>query len=164
MTQKISIRFITEKDIPSLLEIENSVWTNENSPVIHHYDSLEEYKNKIADRSIFVATDGQHILGFVDVHHPTHLVAHQKQWVLAIAVRGDVQSKGVGKKLVDYIKTIAIEEGIHKLSLRVMATNAKAIQFYKKNGFIQEGHFKDEFFINGSFCDDYQFAYFIEKS
>lgn len=164
MVQKISIRLITEKDIPALLDIENSIWTNENSPVIHHYNSLEEYRDKIVDRTIFVATDNQQILGFVDVQHPTPLVAHQKQWVLAIGVGKEMQSKGVGKRLVDYVKIIAAEADIHKLSLRVMGTNTKAIQFYKKNDFVQEGHFKDEFFMNGSFCDDYQFAYFIEKT
>lgn len=164
MTQTINIRFIQETDIPSLLEIEHSVWTTENSPVIHHYNSLEEYQNKLADCVMFVATENNRILGFVEVHHPTQLVAHQKQWVLAIAVAKKAQAKGIGKKLMDYVKTIALEEGIHKLSLRVMATNTNAIGFYKKNGFIQEGHFKDEFFIEGTFCDDYQFAYFINNS
>ena len=44
-----------------------------------------------------------------------------------------------------------------------MATNQEAIRFYEKHGFVQEAHFKEEFYINGHYCDDYQYAYFIEN-
>ncbi len=55
--------------------------------------------------------------------------------------------------------------GIHKLSLRVMATNQEAIRFYEKNMVLCRKHiFKEEFYINGHYCDDYQYAYFIEKN
>ncbi|OJG74672.1 hypothetical protein RV12_GL002427 [Enterococcus quebecensis] len=82
--------------------------------------------------------------------------------MLGIGVHPDSQSLGIGKQLLDYLKQLAANEDIHKISLRVMGQNTKAIQFYRKNGFIQEALFKDEFFINGHFCDDYQFAYFID--
>ncbi|WP_430603122.1 hypothetical protein IGJ02_000482 [Enterococcus sp. DIV0724b] len=162
MENKIIIRPIEEKDFPTLLEIENTIWTNENSPVLHYYHSVDEYKEKIAGRIIFVAADDKRVHGFVDVHHPTPLLAHKKQWMFGIGVHPDSQSLGVGRQLLDYLKETATNEGIHKISLRVMGTNTKAIQFYRKNGFSQEALFKDEFFINGAFCDDYQFAYFTD--
>ncbi|MGC3728230.1 GNAT family N-acetyltransferase, partial [Enterococcus faecalis] len=52
---------------------------------------------------------------------------------------------------------------IHKLSLRVLATYQEAFRFYEKHGFVLEALFKEEFYINGHYCDDYQYAYFIEK-
>ncbi|MGX7201440.1 GNAT family N-acetyltransferase [Enterococcus plantarum] len=162
MDKHITIRFVKERDFLSLLEIENTIWTNENSPVLHFYESVEEYKEKSEGRLIFVATDENNVHGFVAVHHPTSLPSHKKQWMFGIGVHPDSQSLGIGRQLLDFLKDIAAEEGIHKISLRVMGTNTKAIQFYRKNGFVQEALFKDEFFINGAYCDDYQFAYFVD--
>ncbi|MGM0218621.1 hypothetical protein IGI43_001731 [Enterococcus sp. AZ126] len=153
-----------ERDLPALLEIENTIWTNENSPVLHYYKSVDEYKEKIDGRIIFVAVEGDTVHGFVDVHHPTPLLSHKKQWMFGIGVHPNSQSFGIGRQLLDYLKEVAVTEGIHKISLRVMGPNTKAIQFYRKNGFIQEALFKDEFFINGAFCDDYQFAFFTTQS
>ena len=162
MSEEIIVRPVEEADFPLLLEIENSIWTNENSPVLHYYATVEEYKEKVSDRRIFVAADAQKVHGFIDVHHPTPLLAHKKQWMLGIGVHPQSQSLGIGKKLLDHVKKAGKKEHIHKLSLRVMGANSRAIQFYRKNGFIQEGLFKDEFFIDGQFCDDYQFAFFID--
>ncbi|ALS36158.1 ribosomal protein S18 acetylase RimI-like enzyme [Enterococcus rotai] len=160
MNKQITIRPVEELDFQQLFEIENTIWTNENSPVLHYYHSVDEYKEKTAGRIIFVAVEADKVHGFIDVHHPTPLNAHQKQWMFGIGVHPDSQSFGIGRQLLDYLKEVATKEGIHKISLRVMGSNTKAIQFYRKNGFIQEALFKDEFFINGQFCDDYQFAYF----
>ncbi|MBO0441348.1 GNAT family N-acetyltransferase [Candidatus Enterococcus ikei] len=162
MEKKIMIRAVEENDFPGLLEIENTIWNNHNSPVLHYYESVDEYKEKIEGRLIFVAVDENKVHGFIDVHHPTPLLSHKKQWMFGIGVHPESQSLGIGRQLVDYLKEAATNEGIHKISLRVMGANTKAIQFYRKNGFIQEALLKDEFFINGRFCDDYQFAYFID--
>lgn len=160
MNTKITIRPVEEKDFPALLQIENRIWTNENSPVLHYYASVDEYKEKIDGRIIFVAVEEDKVHGFVDVHHPTPLLSHKKQWMFGIGVHPDSQSLGIGRLLLDHLKKVAVKEGIHKISLRVMGSNAKAIQFYRKNGFTQEALFKDEFFIDGRYCDDYHFAYF----
>ncbi|MHC5228282.1 N-acetyltransferase family protein [Enterococcus sp. LJL99] len=163
MLNKLFVRPLEEQDYPELLEIENIIWTPENSPAPYYYASVDEYKQRSHNHLLFVATDGQKICGFIDVHHPTALVAHQKQWMLGIGVHPDSQSNGVGKLLLDYIKQVAPSHGIHKLSLRVMGTNPHAIRFYKKNAFVQEALFKDEFFFNGCYYDDYQFAYFVSE-
>ena len=118
---------------------------------------------KMKDETIFVAISGQQLAGFIEVHPPTSLAAHQKQWLLSIGVSPDFQGQGIGGSLLSYVKDMAQISGIHKLSLRVMATNQEAIRFYEKHGFVQEAHFKEEFYINGHYCDDYQYAYFIEK-
>ncbi len=162
MKKQLTIRVMEEHDLPGLLEIENTIWTNQNSPVLHHYESVDAYKEKINGRIIFVAVDADQVHGFIDIHHPTPLAAHKKQWMFGIGVHPNSQSLGVGRQLLDYVKEAAVKAGIHKISLRVMGPNTKAIQFYRRNGFIQEALFKDEFLINGLFCDDYQFAYFVD--
>lgn len=163
MVNTLIVRSVEAKDYAGLLEIENKIWTYDNSPIIHHYQSVQEYQEHLAEHTIFVATDEQMVYGYISVHHPTKLPAHQKQWMLGLGVHPNSQSLGIGRQLIDYVKQAATEKGIHKLSLRVMGSNSKAIQFYRKNDFIQEALFKDEFFLNGHYCDDYQFAYFTES-
>ena len=163
MENHLFVRCLEEQDYPELLEIENTIWTPDNSPAPYYYASVDEYKQRSQDHLLFVATDGQRIFGFIDVHHPTSLFAHQKQWMLGIGVHPAKQSNGVGKLLLDYIKQVAPNYGIHKLSLRVLGTNPHAIRFYQKNDFIQEALFKDEFFFNNRYYDDYQFAYFVSE-
>lgn len=158
------VRPMEAKDGVGLLEIENNIWTYDNSPIIHQYQSVEDYQDTLDGYTIFVATDEQQVYGYVSAHHPTGLPAHRKQWMLGIGVHPNSQSLGIGRRLLDAVKQAAAENDIHKLSLRVMSSNSKAIHFYRKNGFIQEALFKDEFFLNGRYCDDYQFAYFIKSN
>ncbi|MGC6768715.1 N-acetyltransferase family protein [Enterococcus sp. LJL128] len=164
MAKTIQIRKAQDDDYSELMLIENQIWTNENSPILHHYNDVEEYAAKQKDELIFVAVQEEQLIGFVNVHQPTHLPSHKHQWMIGIGVHPDYQSSGAGRKLLDYLKMTAPSYGIHKLSLRVMGTNNRAINFYKRNGFVEEGHLRDEFYINDAYCDDYLFAYFLQKT
>lgn len=55
----------------------------------------------------------------------------------------------------------AKEMGLKKISIRVLATNEKALQMYKKVGFEVEGCLVKEFFINEQYVNDYQLAIFL---
>ena len=163
MQNEFFVRSLKESDYPELLEIENIIWTNENSPAPYYFASIDEYKERSQNHLLFIATNGQKVCGFIDVHQPTALLAHQKQWMLGIGVHPIYQSNGIGKLMLDHVKQVASTYGIHKLSLRVLETNPHAIRFYQKNGFTQEALFKDEFFLNNRYCNDYQFAFFIPE-
>ena len=71
---------------------------------------------KMKDETIFVAISGQQLAGFIEVHPPTSLAAHQKQWLLSIGVSPDFQGQGIGGSLLSYVKDMAQISGIHKLS------------------------------------------------
>ena len=43
--------------------------------------------------------------------------------------------------------------GIHKVFLRVFADNKRAVNSYKKIGFVEEGYSKDEVYIDGKYRD-----------
>lgn len=62
--------------------------------------------------------------------------------------------KGYGTEATELILKYAFQElGIHKVRLRVFASNEGAIECYKKAGFIQEGYFKDEVRIHDEYKD-----------
>ncbi len=56
-----------------------------------------------------------------------------------IFVREKFQREGIGSKLLNYVEGLLLKMGIRKLFLEVRASNHKAINFYKKNGFLKIG-------------------------
>lgn len=60
--------------------------------------------------------------------------------ILSIGVLANYQSKGIGKKLLDYIKN---ENKPITITLYVHELNEKAINFYKKNNFKRISYIKD---------------------
>jgi len=53
--------------------------------------------------------------------------------------------------------------GMNKIFLRVLADNTSAIKSYEKSGFIQEGRFIEDVYLNGCFFDVIYMAVFKEK-
>ncbi len=45
------------------------------------------------------------------------------------------------------------ETGLHKLMLRVLAENGRAIRSYEKAGFVREAYLRDEVFLEGRYKD-----------
>ena len=62
--------------------------------------------------------------------------------------------KNRGHLLIQCIKNLAFEiAGLHTLKLEVIANNQKAINFYKKSGFNEEGRLKEFVFKDGQWHD-----------
>lgn len=55
------------------------------------------------------------------------------------------RGKGVGHKLMDWIKNWTKNRGHKRIDLYVMQDNPSAIQFYKKQGFSIVGEFQEKF-------------------
>ena len=66
----------------------------------------------------------------------------------------DARGRGVGtaaaKLMLRYCFT---EEGLHRVYLRVFATNLQAIRSYEKAGFVREGILRDDVRIDGEYRD-----------
>ena len=64
----------------------------------------------------------------------------------------DIKNKG--HLLIQCIKKLAFEiAGLHTLKLEVINNNQKAIDFYKKEGFNEEGRLKEFVFKDGYWLD-----------
>ncbi|SIN89393.1 L-amino acid N-acyltransferase YncA [Carnobacterium alterfunditum] len=158
------IRLSEQKDFPQLRTIENQIWHSGNTPHVTTYETVADYQKHYSAGSqlVALAADSQEIAGFLGFHPPTNLMAHQKVWGVDVGVHPAFQGKGVGTDLLTAIKALAVKQGIHKLSLRVLSTNPAAIHLYQKNGFQVEGRLKNEFWIEGQFIDDLLMAYFLD--
>ena len=62
--------------------------------------------------------------------------------------------KGYGTAAAKLMLRYGFEQlSMHKIFLRVLADNARAIASYEKAGFEREAYLKDEVFLDGKFCD-----------
>lgn len=73
----------------------------------------------------------------------------------AIVVRSKYFGTGIAKFATQEILKVAFEElGLNKVYLCVMKENERAIKFYKKYGFIEEGQFRNHIIdIHGNYQD-----------
>ena len=79
-----------------------------------------------------LAKEGEKTLGFSSYEH--HYNQKQQTKIHKIYILPDTQGKGIGKKLIDFIETVAKENDSNALSLNVNRFN-KALHFYEKLGF-----------------------------
>lgn len=79
-------------------------------------------KEMMPDTSIYIYEDGETIKGFIGL---------TDNYILGIFVLQQVQSKGIGRKLLDCVKSKK-----DKLSLSVYKKNNRAINFYLREGFV----------------------------
>lgn len=93
-------------------------------------------------------------MGYVGYSHPTTMPSNRHVYQLHIAVSPDYQQHGIGTRLLTEMKRIAADDGVRKLSLRVLSTNQAAIAFYKRFGFRVQGVLVEEFWLDGQYVDD----------
>ena len=68
----------------------------------------------------------------------------------AIALRKTARSKGVGTRATKLILDKAFNKiGLNKVYLNVLSNNKRAIVLYEKVGFVFEGEFRQDIYING---------------
>ena len=80
---------------------------------------------------VYVYEENTIIQGFVGV---------QEEYIEGIFVYGKMQSRGIGKALLNYIKN---KKG--RLQLNVYQKNVRAMSFYQKEGFTIQSEQLDEF-------------------
>ena len=86
-----------------------------------NYDMVKEMLPQ-AELYVYENDETNQIDGFVGL---------MDDYVAGIFVRKDVQSKGIGKQLLDYVKAIKLS-----LSLSVYEKNTQAIHFYQRESFV----------------------------
>lgn len=104
-----------------------SLWLNCN--ISAHYFIKKEYwennydnvKKSICNAEIYIYENENKLIGFVGI---------VDDYVAGIFVKTKFQSNGIGKNLLDYVKTKH-----NKLSLSVYKKNERAINFYLKENF-----------------------------
>ena len=109
------------------------IWLDANLKA-HSFISPQYWKDNLAPviemlprAEVYVYEDDREIQGFIGLNG---------EYIEGIFVSGEMQSRGIGKRLLDYVKTKKAE-----LRLNVYRKNMRAIRFYQREGFkiLREG-------------------------
>ena len=120
------IRKLRENDLAAVIEI----WLDSN--IKAHYFIPKEYwisnypavKEMLPQAEVYVyeEEDTQQIIGFIGL---------TENYIAGIFVQENAHSRGIGKRLLNYVKEIKTT-----LSLSVYQKNMRAISFYQREQFI----------------------------
>ncbi len=129
-----SIRLVDPKEIENLKEIASTFHGTRffNDSRIDKRTATEIYKrwieNSVKDETVqvFVYTDDEKISGFVTV---------QDDHIVLIAVKSEMQGRGIGKKLVKHALAVIKKNGFNSAYIETQMQNIPAIGAYISNGF-----------------------------
>ncbi|AGR77080.1 hypothetical protein A7H1H_0769 [Aliarcobacter butzleri 7h1h] len=126
------IRKLDKNDINKLLQIWLEVNIKTHDFIVKEYweEQYDNVKELLPNSEIYVYEENEKIVAFVGLI---------ENYIAGIFVSFSFQSKGIGKKLLDYIKEFKKE-----LSLNVYVKNISAIKFYQREGFIINSQNIDE--------------------
>ena len=82
---------------------------------------------------------------------------------IVIGVHEAARGEGVGQALFSFIHELAMELGLHRLELTVMAHNEAALHVYQKMGYVIEGKRKHSLLVDGQFVDEFALAKILEE-
>ena len=113
------------------------IWLKTNLKA--HYFIPEQYwtsnyelvKEMMSQAEVYVYEDDKMIQGFVGLSN---------EYMEGIFVSDEMQSRGIGKILLDYIK-----DKKDRLQLKVYQKNVRAMSFYQREGFTIQSEEMDEF-------------------
>lgn len=118
------IRKFENKDLEIIMEI----WLSANIQA-HDFISKDYWKNNfdlvksiLPDAEIYIYESGDKIQAFVGTDNG---------YIAGIFVSAEMQSKGIGKQLLDKLKDL-----YSQLSLTVYKKNIKAVNFYQREQFV----------------------------
>lgn len=117
------IRTLQNKDINEVARIwlDSNIQAHDFIPSQYWRDQYEMVKEEISKVEVYVYEDNDKILGFVGLND---------DYLAGIFICQDVQSKGIGKQLIDFVKGIK-----EQINLSVYQKNERAIKFYQREGF-----------------------------
>jgi ribosomal protein S18 acetylase RimI-like enzyme len=90
-------------------------------------------------RAVYLAVDGQAILGVVTVTECTHFTGQVDAYVGELAVRTGSERRGIATQLMNAAETWAASRGLPFLTLETGAANQPARSLYHALGYQEEG-------------------------
>lgn len=117
------IRELRKVDINKVAEIwlDTNIKTNYFISAQYWKSNFELVKELLLQATVYVYEDKQEIQGFIGLSN---------EYIEGIFVSAEMQSQGIGKILLNYVKGKR-----NKLILNVYQKNTRAISFYQREGF-----------------------------
>lgn len=124
----ISIRTMEERDTEAVAELEAQIFSKPWSRK-GFLDALH------MEGTVFlVAEEDSKIAGYIGMY-----TAPPEGEITNVAVAPQMRCRGIGKSLIDGIKSEAKKHAVSSIILEVRVSNENAIRLYEKNGFTKQG-------------------------
>ncbi|MHB8034181.1 N-acetyltransferase [Clostridium botulinum] len=122
------------------------------------------YEDLIGEKTIFLVAEVEgKIIGFSRCQG-SKLNRFRHKAEFGICISKEYWGYGIGRVLLENILMWADAVGIEKISLTVVQTNTRAIQLYKKYGFVEEGLLiKDRIHKDGNYYNTVMMGRLLEK-
>jgi len=125
---KVCIRKAQLNDLGSIFQIDKEAFTPMNYPLF----VLRQYLDIMPDLFLVAIDENEQIIGYtlggIDSNN-------KLGWILSLATKKEIKSKGVGYKLTCELIDIFRKKQVEKIKLTVYPDNLAAINLYKKLGF-----------------------------
>ena len=109
-------------------------------------------QNNGINRIVYGIKSNDHSIGMISLHQIDYV--NSKAMLGIYIAEKKEQNKGLGSKATKLMLDFAFNGmGLNRVGLEVLGSNKKAINLYKKIGFIKEGIKRSAFFQDGSFED-----------
>lgn len=127
------IRKMQNTDINRVADIwlKSNLKAHDFIPEQYWTSNYESVKEMMSQAEVYVYEDDKMIQGFIGV---------SDEYIEGIFVSDEMQSCGIGKMLLDYIK-----DKKDRLQLKVYQKNVRAMSFYQREGFTIQSEEMDEF-------------------
>lgn len=122
----VLVRRVERGDILYVQEIEEEAFGDEAYPL-----ALMIYLYEYCGKYFLVAEVEKQIAGYIVACPEKGNGLH----IYSIAVKKSFRRRGLGKKLLNHLIELAVEQGLKRVYLEVKAENTPAIRLYEKLGF-----------------------------
>ncbi|MGF1596120.1 MAG: GNAT family N-acetyltransferase [Acidimicrobiales bacterium] len=104
-----------------------------------------------------VAVAGDQMVGFLVAHRgPVRRLRHRADFTMAVV--DSHRGRGVGRELLRAVEAWAVDVGVERLELTVMADNERAIALYESCGYEHEGTKRAAIRVDGRPVDERMMA------
>jgi len=143
----IRIRKAIESDLPQLLIIYNEIILNTTAVYDYEPHSMEMrrqwfHAKKEQGFPVFVAEDGERILGFSSIGPFRAWAAYKYSVENSVYVAANYRGQGVGKLLLAPLIDAAGKLKLHTIIAGIDATNGTSLRLHKSFGFEEVAYFK----------------------
>ncbi|HEU4965023.1 MAG TPA: GNAT family N-acetyltransferase [Bacilli bacterium] len=165
--QTVTLRPARPEDAPTLVKKiarvvrEGSFLEEDESTLSTSREEAEEIRKMRREGSMYTVAvvDGE-VVGAAMLKRG-QLEMHRHTCDYRIWIGPNYRGLGIGKRFMLYSIDWARAHGLRKFCLDVFSNNERAIDLYKKYGFIVEGRRRDQYFLEGRYVDEIFMSLFL---